>query len=330
MVGGDVLDRRHRDLDADRDQRPGRGLRRVVLLRGARRRLPRRPGPRRVRAAAAVLPRRVRLGLPVPRAALRAEHPGARVADVPGDPAARGGRAAVRRRDPDQAAARRVRARRQLLRDRPGDHRGHRRLHLRRRHQGRRVDRLPADGALRRRRRDLRGRALDAGRRGRVGGRVGRREVHRLRLLEADPDQPLRVRHRGRRRGAAHDGLPRLGPADRPARALVPFALRRAQGDDRLGGGDRGAVRAVLAGRGAAVGPQPRRVAVVAAPDQRSALRRVHPARPARGPVRAARRRHPRRDDGVAVERAELAVDLDDRRPRGVLGTVAARPRGRC
>ena len=107
------------------------------------------------------------------------------------------------------------------------------------------------------------------------------------------------------------------------------LALRRAQGDDRLRRRDRGAVRAVLAGG-----------ALLWARNGGAPLSSLHLSgdqlfgefilRDLPSASRAAGRGHPRRDDGVLVERAELAVDLDARGPRGVLGTLAARRRRRC
>ncbi len=283
MVGGRVLDHRHRDLDADGDQRARRGVPDRPLVRGAGDRL--RPGahPRLLHPAPALLPRRVRERLRVPRRALRAQRARARLAGVPDHAAAGRGRAAVRLRDPDQAAARRAGRRRQLLHDHRRADGDHARLHVRRRHQGRDLDRRDPDEPVRGRRAALRDHPARAHRARRPRHRRGGRPPAAVRLPLLDPHEPLRGRDGDRRRRDLRDGLARLGPADRAARARLPQPARRPEGDDRQRPRRARAVPAVLARRRAAVGllrPEDRRAARAA--DLRPAVPDVHPRRAAR------------------------------------------------
>ena len=67
------------------------------------------------------------------------------------------------------------------------------------------------------------------GRRRRLRRGGGRGQVPGVRpelLARAHPDQPVRPAHRDHRRGDLRDGQPRLGPADRAARARHPLAAR--------------------------------------------------------------------------------------------------------
>ncbi len=177
LVGGLLLGRRHRDQHADGDLGARRRLSRRVRLRRAGDRLPARPQPGRVRAAAAVHARRLRQRLPVFGAAIRRRTAGPRRRNLPRHPAAGRGRAAVRLGDPDQAAAGCDRVADRLR----GDHRravaGHRTLYLCRRHPGGDLDRRHPDDALHRRRLRLHCCAAGRSRAGRPRPGLRRRQV---------------------------------------------------------------------------------------------------------------------------------------------------------